>query len=82
MITINGRYYDKPYQGTLQENGSGPITWVLTNAPMVNVKQKKGFGVKVTTVISKITNQVIAFMFVDDVDLVEGNLRSTKYNFE
>ena len=81
-ITINGRYYDNPYQGMLQGNGSGPVTWVLNNAPMVDVHRKKGIGVEFTTSISKIAVQIIGFMFVDDTNLVEGILRSTKENFE
>ena len=36
-VTINGRDYENSYQGILQGNGSGPVTWVLTNAPMVDV---------------------------------------------
>ena len=57
-ITINGRDYDKPYQGIFQGNGSCPVTWVLTNDPMVDVQRKKGFGVKFATLISKISDQV------------------------
>ena len=34
-ITINGRDFGKPHQGTLRINGSSPVTWVLSNASMV-----------------------------------------------
>ena len=59
----------------LQGNGFGPVTWVLTNALMVDSQRKKGFGVKFATTISKTTDQVIGFIFVDDSHLVKGNLR-------
>ena len=49
---------------------------------MFDVQRKKGFGVKFITAISKIADQVIGFIFVDDADLVEGNLKSTIENFE
>ena len=55
---------------------------VLTNAPIVDVQRKKGFGVKFATAMSKIIDQVIGLIFVDDAHIVEGNLRSTTDDLE
>ena len=59
----------------LQGNGSGPVTWVLTNELMVDSQRKKVFGVKFASTISKTTDQLIGFIFVDDAHLVKANLR-------
>ena len=81
-ITINERAIAKLHQGILQENGLEPVTQALTNTPMVDIHRKKEFGVKFAMVISKISDQVIGFIFVDDTDLNEGNLRSRTKTFE
>ena len=43
---------------------------------------RKGFGVKFITVISKEPDHIIGFIFVDNTDLEEGNLRSTLDSFD
>ena len=81
-LSINGRNLIKPYQGILQGNGAGPVTWMVVNAPMIEVQRKKGFGVKFHSAISKDPAHVVGFVLVDDADLGEGNLRPSNDSLE
>ena len=74
---INVRALDKPYQGILQGNGSGPIAWTVTSTPEVEVLKDIGCGVSITTAITKQPNKTIGSIFFDDTYLATGELNTS-----
>jgi hypothetical protein len=71
-----------PFQGVLQGNGASPSIWVAVSTPLLNMMRQAGHGLDLTTAISQHTSKVVAFAFVDDTDLIQGNLGSTEMTVE
>ena len=63
-----------PFQGVLQGNGAAPAIWVIISTPLLNMLRAAGNGAKFTAPISKASNLVVAFAFVDDTDLIAYNI--------
>ena len=55
-----------PFQGVLQDNGISHAIWVIISIPLLNMLRTTGNGAKSKTPISKQSNLVVAFVFVDD----------------
>ena len=81
-VTISGLDENIPFQGILQGNGSGPVLWLAVSTPLIEMMQTRGHGIQYRTSISLEKDDLIGFGFVDDTDLVEGNLNSATLNLE
>ena len=57
--SINGRALDKPCQGILKDNDSGPISWIVTSEPTVEVLKYIGCVVFIKTEITKQSHKTI-----------------------
>ena len=53
-----------------QGNGSGPSCWAVVSTPILNMLREKKLGVQFITAIDKEEVDLVAFVFVDDTDLV------------
>ena len=71
-----------PFQGILQGNGSGPVLWLAVSTPLIEMMRTQGHGIKYTTPLTRENDDFIGFAFVDDTDLVSGNLKSTTLDIE
>lgn len=74
-IYISGSTRTTPFQGILQGNGAGPTLWLAVSTPLLYMMKSAGNGIKYRTPISKEVDSFIGFAFVDDTDIVEGDLR-------
>ena len=63
-----------PFQGELQGNRAAPAIWVIISTTLLNMLQAAGNGAKFITPISKTSNLIVAFAFVDDTDLISFNI--------
>jgi len=52
------------------------------NTLIANVQRKAGFGVKFIAPISKAKDYIIGFIFIDNTNLGEGNLKSSNDTFD
>ena len=71
---INRLEEEKLNQGILQGNGVGPIAWIVTNIPQINILNKAEHVVLTVSMIKKKKDCFLSFLFVDDTDLLQGNL--------
>ena len=71
----NGR---KPVHGIGQGNGAGPAAWAVVSTPIFNSMRKRGFGIYLRTPLSKGEYQFVGYAFVDDTDLVIGDVPGDK----
>ena len=72
--SIKGLGLDKPYQGVLQGNVVGPITWVASSTLAVEVLKDRNCRVNIISAISKRLATTIGSIFVDDTNLASRNL--------
>ena len=73
---------DKPFQGILQGNGSGPVLWLAVSIPLIEMMRTRGHGIKYRTPISLEKDDFVGFAFVDDTDLVAGDLTLATLDIE
>ena len=78
LFNIDGQ----PFQGICQGNGAGPTIWVAVSAPLLDMMRAAGHGVHYTTPLSNSKDSLVGFAFVDDTDIVEGQLNSTPLTFD
>ena len=71
-----------PFQGILQGNGSGPVLWLAVSTPLINMMRTKGHGLKYRSPLSLEEDEFIGFAFVDDTDLVQGNLKMAQLDIQ
>jgi hypothetical protein len=71
-----------PFQGVLQGNGAAPSIWVAVSTPLLNMMRQAGHGMTLTSAISHNRTKVVAFAFVDDTDLIQGNMGDTDITVE
>ena len=62
-----------PFQGVYQGNGAGPGIWMLVSVPIINMLKARGFGFKVTNVMSREHFSFVCYAFVDDTDLLHSS---------
>jgi hypothetical protein len=62
-----------PFQGVYQGNGAGPGIWMLVSVPIINMLKARGFGFKVTNVMSQEHFSFVCYAFVDDTDLLHSS---------
>ena len=63
-----------PFQGVLQGNGASPAIWVAVSTPLLNMMRHANHGMQLTSAISNQSSTIVAFAFVDDTDLIQGNM--------
>ena len=61
-----------PFQGVYQGNGAGPGIWLLVSIPIINMLKARGFGFKVTNVMTHEHFSFVCYAFIDDTDLVHA----------
>jgi hypothetical protein len=64
----------KPIQGCGQGNGAGPGEWAVVSTPIFNSMRKRGFGIYLRTPLSNNEYHFVGYAFVDDTDLVVGDI--------
>ena len=70
------------FQGIWQGNGSGPTIWVAVSAPLIEMMRGEGHGIKFEAPLSQNRYSLVGLTFVDDTDIVEGDLTRTKITIE
>ena len=66
-----------PFQGVLQGNGAAPAIWVAVSTPLLNMMRTAQHGLQIVSAITKEKSKIVAFAFVDDTDLIQGNVGDT-----
>lgn len=72
----------QPLQGIFQGNGAGPAIWVAVSAPLIEMMRTAGNTLKFETPLSQEKDEIVGFAFVDNTDIVAGDLSSTSLTFE
>ena len=75
-ISYSSKFSSIPFQGVLQGNGAAPSIWVAVSTPLLNMMRSANHGMNIISAITKQQYNVVAFAFVDDTDLVQGNLEN------
>ena len=63
-----------PYQGICQGNGAGPTIWVAVSTPLLEMMRTAGNQLSFEAPLSKGKDSIVGFAFVDDTDIVQGDL--------
>ena len=66
-----------PFQGICQGNGAGPAIWVAVSTPLIEMMRGAGHGISFEAPLSNTKDNIVGFAFVDDTDIIEGDLTST-----
>ena len=62
---------DSYMHGILQGNGAGTCIWVMLSSPILDMLADKGNGATLNLPNGQIIKVVVAFAFVDDIDLIQ-----------
>ena len=71
-----------PFQGICQEIGAGPAVWIAISAPLIEMMQSAGHVLKFEAPLLQVADDFMGFAFVDDTNLVTGDLTSTDFTTE
>lgn len=63
-----------PFQGICQGNGAGPVVWVAVSTPLIEMMRGAGHGITFQAPLSSEQESLVGFTFVDDTDILSGNL--------
>ena len=72
--SYSSKYTKIPFQGVLQGNGAAPSIWVAVSTPLLNMMRTAQHGLHIISAITKERSNIVGFAFVDDTDLVQGNI--------
>ena len=67
-----------PVHGVGQGNGGGPSEWAVVSTPIFNSMRKRGYGIYLCNPITQGEYQFVGYAFVDDTDLVIGDVPGEK----
>ena len=70
------------FQGICLGNGASPTIWVAVSIPLLEMMRSAKHGVHFEAPLSKEKYNIIGFAYVDDTDLVEGNLTNMEFSIE
>ena len=70
------------FQGICQGNGAGPTIWVAVSAPLIEMMRNAGHGITYKAPLSHAKDHLVGFAFVDDTDIVQGDLTATDLSIE
>jgi hypothetical protein len=73
-ISYSSKHTAIPFQGVLQGNGAAPSIWVAVSTPLLNMMRTAKHGLQMTSAITKEKSNIVGYAFVDDTDLVQGNI--------
>jgi hypothetical protein len=73
-ITYSSKDTPIPFQGVLQGNGASPSIWVAVSTPLLNMMRQANHGMHIQSAITQQQSNIVAFAFVDDTDLVQGQM--------
>jgi hypothetical protein len=65
------------FQGVYQGNGARPGIWLLVSIPIINMLKARGFGFKVTNVMTHKRFSFVCYAFMDDTGLVHALTRDS-----
>ena len=68
---------DIPISGIGQGNGLGPTLWALISTKLLQMMHSAGYGVSITSALTKTIISLAGFAFVDDADLFCARPTST-----
>lgn len=71
-----------PLQYVCQGNGAGPAIWITASSPLLEMICDAGHGISFEEPLSKITDNIVGFAFMDDTDLVSGDLTLIDLTFD
>ena len=71
-----------PFQGIGQGNGTGPTIWVAVSTTLLNMIKNAKDGLFFESPLSLDKHHFVGFAFVDDTDLVTGNLNDSIIQIE
>ena len=71
-----------PFKCILQVNGSGPTVWVSVSEPLIEMIIGVGHGIKIEALMSRDKGSLVEFIFVDDTEIMEGDLTKTEITIE
>ena len=66
-----GEKWESDPSGICQGNGAGPAIWAIVSSPLFECLRQKGYGVELTSAITKTYLHLAGFAFVDDADTVQ-----------
>ena len=69
--------WNHPFQGILQGNQFGPPSWAIVSSPMFDMLRHEGFGLRLTSPLSKIQLNIAGMAFVDDTDTLQYSIHET-----
>jgi len=70
LQSFSGTISLKPIQGLGQGNRAGPAIWAIVSSPILNSVCTVGYGIKLTSSISKSKIITVGNRFMDDMDLL------------
>ena len=71
-----------PFQGICQGNRAGPAIWIAVSVPLIEMMKTAGHVMKLESPLSHTTTEFMEFTFVDDTDLVTGDLTAVNLTTE
>ena len=69
--SYGGEEWESDPSGICQGNGAGPAIWAIVSSPLFECLRQKGYGVELTSAITKTYFHLAGFAFVDDADTVQ-----------
>jgi len=70
-VSYGGKPSGIPMHSICQGNGAGSAIWAVLSSPLLDIQQKRGFGIYCFTPISQQEVRFVGYAFVDDSDLVQ-----------
>ena len=68
---------DEVLHGIGQGNGYGPIIWAGISSPLLKILRSRGYGVHISSPITKEEIKMAGYSYVDDTDQIEMNSETT-----
>ena len=69
--SYGGDEWESDPSGICQGNGAGPAIWAIVSSPLFECLRQRGFGVELTSSITRTYLHLAGFAFVDDADTVQ-----------
>ncbi len=82
LTEVAGATDDIKTQGMCQGNDAAGAAWRVMSIGMINAHKKKGHGIRIVTLLTKIKLHLAGLLFVDDTDLKHLNTTKTEMTME
>ena len=70
--------HEIPFQGVGQGNAAATTIWATISLVLLQMLKEEGFGASIITPLTQELIQTVGFAFVDDADLIQSALNSSK----